>query len=381
MAAKKCLDVRTTAATKQPKNPEVKRELAAAHIRLGEILLECEDLASCGKEFDQALAMLEELLDEEHRSAGAKAALAVNHGWIATVALRRGDLAVALKEATLSNKLCKEVDTDDPDSTRTTRDLAVSFERLGDILLAQGQTDKAVEAFLESEKALYPIERVDQVSALAKRSLAHARERLGAGQLANGGEATAAVISLNGSVDLRERCSRQTPRFRPPSGSSLLDSVCWPMLTSPFTSDMAARKVSVFAEVVDADKANGPARRELALASGKWGELLAENGKPTVALIVVSQSVDQFRTLSGEKDNAHAQADMATALECQSAVYTQIGQTDAGLKAACAALAIRTELAKKAGDTKAALRDRANSMILVADSHAARCEFVRARET
>jgi hypothetical protein len=116
------------------------------------------------------------------------------------------------------------------------------------------------------------------------------------------------------------------------------------------------------------------------LASGKWGELLAENGKPTVALIVVSQSVDQFRTLSGEKDNAHAQADMATALECQSAVYSQIGQTDPGLKAACAALAIRTELAKKAGDTKAALRDRANSMILVADTHAARCEFVRARE-
>ncbi len=366
-------------------NLNAQRELAEAHSRLGEILLDRGDLSGSRKEFEEARDLLVKLRVVDPRSAGAKAALAVCHGWLAAVALRVGELANALKEATTSNQLCKEVDADDPDSTRTTRDLAASYERLGDVLLAQGRSATALAAYLDSEKLLAPIERKDPDSVLAKLALAHARERSGEGQLATG-NAAAAVVSLNESVALREKVWAVDPgsarAIRELAlGLGWLADAYRAARQRVLARDTVAREVTLLRQLVDSDAKNSPARRDLAMAMGKWGEVLAEDGKPTVALIAFVQSLDQLQTLaSADKSDARAQADLAAGWEKLAEMRSRLGQSETARSAAHNALTIRKELAQAAGDTKASRRELAVATIRFADTYISTGQFGLARK-
>jgi eukaryotic-like serine/threonine-protein kinase len=398
--AEECLRIRVKMSSKLATQPDVTRELAAAHSRLGEVLFDRDEFVRCRAEFEEARDILKKLHAEDPRSAGTKAVLAVSHGRLAAVAIHCGDLDAALKAATESNRLCYEVNRADPDSTRAKRDLAASYEWLGDVWLAQGENYFALTWYQKSERLLRPIASKDPDSALAKRALAHALERVGAGQLATSDPA-GAIVSLTDSVTLRQevleadrdttRPKREVDHTSTRAKQELALGLGWlsdahraaRQLT--FARENVTQAVTLLRQVVDADKENNnsPARRELALAIGKWGELLAQDGKPTVALITLSQSLDQLQALaaSADKGNVHAQADFAAGYERLADLYTRLGQPVSAKAAAHSALAIyTTQVAKGSGDTKATRQELAISTIRVADAHAADYQFNTARK-
>lgn len=384
--AEECLERRKELFQNRREQPDAIRELAAAYSRLGEILFDRNDLTESRKAFEEARDKLENLAVYDKRNAAAQSDLAVCYGRLAAVALRCGELNAALENVTKSNEKLTEVDKADPSSTRTTRELAASYERLGDVRLAAGEIKKALAAFQKSEQLLRPIANNDPDSVLAKLALAHALERVGASQMADG-DPPAAITSLTASVDLRETVlavDRGSARAK----QELAIGLGW--LSDAYRAarqlipaqEMVTREIALLRQVVDRE--NVQARRELALATAKWGELLMETGKPTVALITLSQSLDQFQALAdADKGNAHAQADLGAAYERLAVIYTQLGQTEpAGpaMSAAHKALAIYTKLASGGAGTKAARRELAISMMQVADSHAATYEFDVARK-
>jgi tetratricopeptide (TPR) repeat protein len=132
---------------------------------------------------------------------------------------------------------------------------------------------------------------------------------------------------------------------------------------------------------VNKDAKNTPARRELATATGQWGEVLNEAGKPTTALITLSQSLDQFRSLAAEDPkNTNAKADEAGAWERLAAEYAELGQTTPAMNAARNALTLLTEVSEKAGETKTAKRELAAAKIRIADTYTAIRHFDLARK-
>lgn len=385
--AKEALAVRIAVSQKLPKQPDVTRELAGAHLRLGEILFDRDALAPARHEFQEAYNILKDYLGQDTRSAGAKSAQAVSLGWLSAVALRCGDLPTARRQAEESVTLCEELDLADPDSLRTTRDLAVSHERLGDVRLAQGGNSltAALDSYRESVKQFRKIKDSDPDSALAKLSLAHILERLGEGELTSKDSKTA-VKSLTESVELRKdvlAIDAESARAKRELALGLGRLAEAHLADNKYVDarKAIALEIKYLRELMQTDKENINARLDLAQATGKLGDILDEEGKPTLALISVSQSVDQLRELlKADQGNAHILADLATALDRQAAVYAQTGQSVPAKAAAYEALAIRTELAKTQGETKAALREQAIARIRVGDTHLSISEFKRARE-
>jgi serine/threonine protein kinase len=383
--AERCLDIREKASAQLPNQPEATRDKAAAHSRLGEILFDRDDLAGSKKQYEEALSILDGLLKLDTRNAGAKAAQALNYRRLAAVALRTGDLEVAAKNANASDVLCKQIQELDPSSQWTDRELAANAQQLGDVLLARGQAAQAVTQYQRSVRLLGAIAEKDADSMLAKLALAHALEEVGVGQLA-AGKPTDAVACLTASVKLRKQVPDSARAKREQAlGLGLLSDAYQAAGDFKAAREALAEEVSLLRQVVSTDKDSRPAQQDLALATGKWGEMLQEDGKPTVALVAMLRSLDQFQALAdSDPKNARMQAELAAAWERLAGLYAQIyahiGQADPATAAGFAALKIRTALAAKAGDTPASRRDLATAMLRLADVYTATSQFEEAHK-
>jgi len=379
------LKIRQVVYQKLATKPDVRRELANAHGRLGDVYFDRGNFPGAHKEYEAGLHVLKALVVDDPRSAAAKSDLAETYSRVAAVHLKTGNLDLALRDAITANDLCKKLDDDDHDSTWTTRDLAESYEQLGDVLLVRGKATEALAAYIASAAKLVQLANSDIESAQARRELARALEKVGEAQLATGNIA-AAVSALTDSVDRHEGVldvDHDSARAKRELAASLGSLSGAHRLASNHIPARATvtREVTLLRQVVDTDGGNIPARRELATATGKWGDVLAEGGRPTAALMAVSKSLDQFRALSeADKDNTHIRAEAATAWERLAGLYAAQGQTEPAMNAANSALALRTDLAKRAGETRASKRELAAAMIRFADTYAAVRQFDLARK-
>jgi hypothetical protein len=132
--------------------------------------------------------------------------------------------------------------------------------------------------------------------------------------------------------------------------------------------DAVVRATDLFIALAKADPDSGQAQRDLALAYGRWGQVLA-GSHPTGALVVWLNSLDRFQKLGAlDSGNSQAKADEALAWERLAGCYASHGLTDRARAAAKKALALWVGLGDAAGGkTKAGRRRLALAMLRCGD--------------
>ena len=144
--------------------------------------------------------------------------------------------------------------------------------------------------------------------------------------------------------------------------------------------ETVAEEVKLLRALAGNDATN-PIRIELVRAMVKWGEVLADEGKSTTALIVALQGLDQLQVLSSaDPNNALVKVERAETMEHLAGLYARFGQVEPAGTAAREAVEIRNDLAQHTTDTKALRRDRAESMIRLGDTFASTLQFPPARK-
>ncbi len=132
-----------------PTNTGWQRELAVAHSRVGGVAGARGDLAAAEAAFQEGLAIVRRLVEQDPTNTGWQRELAVAHNRVGGVAEARGDLAAA--EAAFQEGLAinRRLVEQDPTNTGWQRELAVAHNRVGGVAEARGDLAAAEAAFQE----------------------------------------------------------------------------------------------------------------------------------------------------------------------------------------------------------------------------------------
>ncbi len=375
--ARECLKLRLELAPKfPPDRANVKRELADAHTRLGEVHFDRALLTAAAKDYLAGLKVLDDLVAIDPQNAGARADRALLLGRLGHVQLRTGDIEAALANTKTNKEQCEQLLKIDPKSAKAERDLALAREQYGEALLANGYTQDGLKEYEETLKQLQSLQTLDNGSAAAKLELARGWERIGDGKIALK-DPNGAVSAFAESVKIREAAERadtgsaSVKRDLAVGKYKQADAYCAGGKPS-LANELASAAAKLLTTLGAANPGSGQAQRDIALAYGKWGQILAGDGRSTGALIVWQSSLDRFQKLADvDRENVQAKEEEAAAWERLAGFHATAGNNDQALSSARNAVALWTALNNRDdARTKAGQRRLALAMVRCGDINA-----------
>ncbi|MDY3562527.1 protein kinase [Gemmata sp. JC673] len=381
-SAEDALRVRESVHRDFPLHPDVRRELAAGHARLGEVLFDRALMTDAEKKYLNAVGVLRKLVADDQDNAGARADLAAVYGRLGQVQIRTGDLSAAVENTRSARAECEQLLKMDPKSAKAQRDLAQACERHGDALLASARarrgagTDLVTKGLGEYQAGLAllrNLKTLDAESAATGTELARSLERVGDGRLALKNP-LGALEALKESEALR----RTAATGDPDSASAKRDlavvlykqaDACCAAGKPATANTLSSEATRLLVDLARANGASGGTTRDLAVAYGKWGQVLAGAGRPTGALLVWQNSLSRFQALARlDPGNKQAKEEQAEAWERLAGFYTSVGNSDRALAAARSALKLWDEVWDKPAErTKAGRLRLALARVRVGD--------------
>jgi tetratricopeptide (TPR) repeat protein len=164
---------------------------SVGHTQRGGVALTHDNLSVAAREFEQALAIDEELLRQQPNSPQARRDLSISLNQLGEVAGQMGQLGEAKGFFERSLKLREALTAADTTDAQAQRDLSISLEKLGEVAGKYGQLGEAKGFFERSLKLREALAAADTMDAQAQRDLSISVDRLGevAGQMGQLGEA------------------------------------------------------------------------------------------------------------------------------------------------------------------------------------------------
>ncbi|HEY1189908.1 MAG TPA: hypothetical protein VGE74_19820, partial [Gemmata sp.] len=369
--AERALAVRESVYRTAPLHPDVRRELAAGHARLGEVCFDRSLMTRSEKQYQRAVDVLKPLTVDDKENAGARADLAAMYGQLGQVQLRTGELDKAVENARAGQVECAKLLERDSGSAKAKRDLALAHERYGDALLARARglrglnvaaAKQGLAEYTAGFKLLQELKTLDSGSATAGTELARGFERVGDAKLA-----TRDVAGAVRAFEASEKLHRAAVERDPDSARAVRDlavglhkqAAATAAAGKPATANrLSSEATRLLVGLTEKNGASGQARRDLAVAYGNWGQVLAGAGRPTGALLVWQASLDRFQGLAREdKGNKQAQEEVAEAWERLAAYYTALNNAERALASAREAARVWEKLWEDpAGRTRAGQR-------------------------
>ncbi|AMV30454.1 Serine/threonine-protein kinase PknD [Gemmata sp. SH-PL17] len=376
-SAVRCLKLRGELASQFPRDrADVRREIADAHARLGEVHFDRALMSAAAKDYDDGVRVLDELIALDPQNASAAAGRALLWGRLGYVQIRTGDLAAALTNTKKGKEACLALEAIDSKSAKAQRDLALARQRHGDALLANGYTKDALAEYEASFASLKALQELDTESAAARFQLAHGWEYIGDCKLALKDPKGAVIAFQKGTGILEELGGKDegcatVKRALAVTLYKQADAHCAEGKPVP-ANKLASRSTKMLVDLAAANPGSAQAQRDIALAYGKWGQVLANDGHPTGALIVWQSSLDRFQKLARlDEKNFQAKEEEATAWERLAGFYATLGNGPQALASARSAITLWLALKGNADTrTKAGQRRLALALIRCGDINA-----------
>ena len=353
---------------------DTQRERAAALDRLGEVHTERGNITDARAAVEKECTVLAEALHKDPQSAGARADLAAARGRLGTLLLRICERGAALGQTAESVKLCEQLTKDDPESAAAKRELAHAHERHGDALLAGDQKAAALAEYRASETILSGLWAKDTTSGRRREELSRALLRVG--------DALLAADRVREALEAYDesRRHRQTGVDADPASARArrLLYQAWERLYSAHRAAgntveakaAAYHALDTAGELERADMQSAVAKRDLAVARGKWALALAEVGERGVALVAWHKAVEAYKELVEKDPSPGAREDLANAESWLAEAYTRAGLFKPALAAANRSLTIRREIADAHASDWLPRRNLARSHRVIGDVYA-----------
>ena len=351
-----------------PDRSDVRRELADAHTRLGEVSFDRAPMTTAAKEYGDGVAVLDGVV--------ARADRALLRGRLAQVQIRTGDIEAALANAKLGKEECEQLEKTDPKSAKAQRDLALARSRYGEALLANGFAKDGLAEYEAGRELLQSLQTLDAESAAAKLELARGWEFTGDGRLAlkdpqGAVDAFAKSVELRTDAEMKDKGSASVKRDLAVGLYKQADAYCAAGKPAP-ANELASKATKLLTGLAAANPGSGQAQRDIGLAYAKWGQVLAGDGRATGAVIVWQSSLDRFQKLADvDAGNVQAKEEEAAAWERLAGFHASLGSSDQALVSARRAVESWAALGQCAdARTKAGQRRLALAMIRCGDINA-----------
>ncbi len=255
----KSLAIREALLTKSANPAQAKRDLAASHRRVGDILTQKNDTTGAVQNYRQSIQLLESLSAQDLPDPQVRRELSTGYEGLAMALKAAGDLAGSLEQHRKSLQIVEALAAQDPSNLAIRRQLAIQRGNVGRILSETGAKAEGLEFLRKAVPIFEGLVTAQPDNAQAKRELAVAYNSLGD------------QFYENEDVKNELESYRQALRLR---------------------ETLAA-----------ADPANQQLRRDLATSQGNVGYALAQMGDEAGMIEHYRPSIATFEALSAANPN------------------------------------------------------------------------------
>ena len=255
----KSLQIRQALLTSNPNQSQAKRDLAASHRRVGEVLEQMNDAPGQLQNYRRALEIIESLPAQELLDPQVRREQASIYEGIGDSLKFAGDNIGSLENHRRSLQIVEAVVAQEPDNLIFRRHLAIQLNKVCLRLSATGAKVEGLELSRKSLSLFEALSTAQPNNAQAKRELAVAYNGIG-DQFYEAGEVKGELANYSRALKLRE--------------------------------EMAA-----------ADPVNQQLRRDLATSQGNVGYALAQTGDEAGTIENYSKSVATFEAMSAANPN------------------------------------------------------------------------------
>jgi non-specific serine/threonine protein kinase/serine/threonine-protein kinase len=343
---------------------DLRRELAAAYVRVGDVqgrplTANLGDTAGAMASYQKAVALYESLAADERgpKSSGDASQLVRDQG-IAYMRVSElqgvmGDTRRALTYARKGLALQEGVSAGAAAEAR--RELAASHSRVGDLSSATGDLKASIE---HRRKALSLMETLaaeapNDVGTLRQLGIAHQKlgNVLGNPNAPNVGDYQAALAEFDRAAAVFGQASAASPtNAQIRRNVAVVDSNMSDVLVAlKRPADALARMQQAFETfhaLSTADPANAAARNDFAIAQSKMGEMLDGEGRSVEALREYQQALAIHESLArADSANDALRAELASGNNRVATVQAKLGDRSGSLAHHARAIAISRELA------------------------------------
>jgi non-specific serine/threonine protein kinase/serine/threonine-protein kinase len=304
--------------------PDLKRELAAAYVKVGDVQgrplhPNLGDTTGALASYRKALAGYESLGAGSSPDPGLRREFATVYQRLSEVVGSTGDTSEALALARKALKLQREAaelasPASAPQPPDLQREIVASHTRVGDLLSATGDTNGAIE---QRRLAVTLMERLaaaapDDQGNIRQLGIAYFKlgNSLGNPNYPNAGDKAGALLHLERSYDLFRRATAAYPsnavfrRNLAIAGSAVSDL----LLALGRRDEALARQREVLGAVealAAADPTNATARNDVAISLSKIGEILVESGRSAEAVREFARALEIHQGLAAADPANH----------------------------------------------------------------------------
>ncbi|MGH9934643.1 MAG: protein kinase domain-containing protein, partial [Blastocatellia bacterium] len=319
---------------------QFRRDQAATHDRVGDLLRTTGDTPGALRHYQQSLALRQSLIldpPSDPKDMPARLDLASSYQRIGDVLAMTGKRAEALENQRRALAVFEQAVAAGPDDKRVRRDLFIGHVKMGDRLAGAGDRTSALEHYRHALQIASALAASDPDNAKAKRELAVCHDKVGNILVASNspGDPAGALESYRQAFAIREKLSL-------------------------------------------ADPSNVEASRDLATSHVKIGETLVKLGRTAEALQPYRAALKIDEALSApDPNNAQHRLDCAYDYEKIGDLLARTGDLNGAIEQHRQAERVRRDVSNADRENEEVKRDLAGSQARLGESHAILAEKSR----
>jgi eukaryotic-like serine/threonine-protein kinase len=299
---------------------EAKRDLGNALLSQSEIRLHLGDTAGARTSCERACGFLRDVLKENPGDPEAVANVAAAEDQLADILMERGETEAATEQSEAALKARRALANAHPDDPEAQRQLADSLEQSAQILLHAGRTTEALTVAADCLRVRIKVHEMMQDQPDVRRELAAAHTGLGEIHI-DRGDFAAAHTDYESALKILQPLIKDDPRNAPARSAEANANSRLAFIEVRLGNLEEALKFATtgkeLGEKLDrADPDSTRTSRDLAQSYEQFGEVLLARGKPDKALEAFVKSEELLAPLEkADRDSARAKSEHARALE------------------------------------------------------------------
>ncbi len=359
------------------------RELAAAHERVGNLLMWQDRLPAALNSFSASLAIMDRLARVDPGNARWRHDLAMSYVRVGEVLARQHDLPEALKSYQAGLAIADGVAKADPVNSRWQHEIAITYSRVGDVLAEQDRLSDALKFYQASLAVAERLATVDPDQPLWQRESSTTYSKVG-DILAEQRNLPDALRSYQASLAIAERLTKVDPggaswRRELAATYSKVGDMLLEQRNLPDALKSYRAGLVIAERLAMADPSNARRQTELLEMYDTTVDILKTQGNLPEALKSGSASLAIAERLARtDPGNAGRQRDLAVRYSGIGDLLEALGRLPEALKSFSASLAIAERLTKADPGDAARQRDLAGTYSKVGDVLEAQGKFAEA---
>lgn len=335
-----------------PKDTALRRDLAASHEAIGDLLVTSGSMEGALETYQKARAIHEQLCSENPADRPLRSLLVKSYHNVVGLLAALGQMARAIELSRAALKMSEELAAQDASSSEAQRNLSVAHGRLGNVLDRMGNHSGALENYRKALEIQQKLAAEHPESAQFRRELSLIHEDIGRA-MAGGNDIAPATESYRTALAIRRELATNDPQNAQAARDlGFIEMRMGDMFERGGQRAAALesyrRALEVLQGLAAKDPSNLIARRDMALIFERLGNLQAGAGNAAAAL-------DNYRRLEevarewAARDTANVVAThtLGVAHLKVSEMQSRSGDRNAALKSSEAALTIFEGLYKR----------------------------------